>query len=238
MNKLATIFSDKKTIIPFITCGDPDLATTADCIRSAVRAGAPLVELAIPFSDPTAEGPILQESYNRALNAGTTTDAVFDMLLNIQKELGVPVALMTYANVVFSYGSERFFSRCKQCNVLAILLPDIPYEEKEEFLADCKKNDVALISFVAPASKERISRIVGEADGFLYTTPSMLPAIREISSLPCLVNGDSAAESGDTALLSEANGIIYDVSFTKVLADFPADAPEKIAALIKEKQAL
>lgn len=238
MNKLAEILSDKNTVIPFITCGDPDLATTVECIRSVVKAGAGLVELAIPFSDPTAEGPVLQESYDRSLAAGTTTDAVFDMLLNVQKELNVPFTLMTYANVVFSYGSERFFSKCKQCNVLAILIPDIPYEEKDEFLADCKKNDVALISFVAPATKERVSRIVSEADGFLYTTPSMIPLCRELSSLPCLVNGDSAAESGDTALLSEADGILYDVSFTKVLAEYKEKAPAKLAALMTEKRSL
>ena len=124
MSKIANAFSHGKAFIAFITCGDPDLDTTAACIREMVRNGADLIELGIPFSDPTAEGPVIQGANIRALAGGVTTDKIFDMVRELRKEISVPMVFMTYANVVFSYGAERFLSACAECGMDGIILPD------------------------------------------------------------------------------------------------------------------
>ena len=150
-------FENGKAFIPFITCGDPNLETTAKIVREAVANGADLIELGIPFSDPTAEGPVIQGANIKALEAGVTTDKVFDLVRDLRKDVTIPMVFMTYANVVYSYGAEKFISTCKEIGIDGLILPDIPYEEKEEFLPLCEKYDVDLISFIAPTSKDRIA---------------------------------------------------------------------------------
>ena len=173
MNKIATAFEKGKAFIPFITCGDPDLETTEQLVYAMEEAGADLIELGIPFSDPTAEGPVIQGANLRALNGGVTTDKIFEMVEKIRTRTQIPMVFMTYANVVFSYGSERFISRAAELGMDGIILPDLPYEEKEEFDPVCKKYGLALISLIAPTSHERISMIAGEASGFVYCVSSL-----------------------------------------------------------------
>ena len=148
----------KKAFIPFITCGDPDLATTEKIVYAMEEAGADLIELGIPFSDPTAEGPVIEEASIRALSGEdrVTTDKVFDMVRTLRKKVKVPMVFMTYANVIFSYGSERFISTCKEIGIDGLILPDIPYEEKEEFDSVCQKYGVDLISLIAATAHDRI----------------------------------------------------------------------------------
>ena len=142
MSRLKEAFKDGKAFIQFITCGDPDLETTAAIVKEMAANGADIIELGIPFSDPTAEGTVIQEANIRALAGGVTTDKIFDFVREIRKEVSTPMVFMTYANVVFSYGSERFTSICKEIGIDGLILPDIPYEEKNEFLPICKKYDV------------------------------------------------------------------------------------------------
>lgn len=138
MTETAKAFENGKAFIPFITCGDPDLETTAKIVREAVANGADLIELGIPFSDPTAEGPVIQGANIRALKGGVTTDKVFDLVRELRKDVTVPMVFMTYSNVVFSYGADKFISTCKEIGINGLILPDLPYEEKEEFLPQCK----------------------------------------------------------------------------------------------------
>ena len=160
MNKIREAFSRGKAFIPFITCGDPDLETTAACVREMVRSGADLIELGIPFSDPTAEGPVIQGANLRALTGGVTTDKIFELVRELRRDVTIPLVFMTYANVVFSYGAERFLAACAESGIDGLILPDLPYEEKEEFLDVCREHGVALISLIAPTSAGRVAMIV------------------------------------------------------------------------------
>ena len=157
MSNIRKAFENGKAFIPFITCGDPDLETTAAVVRSAAQNGADLIELGIPFSDPTAEGPVIQGANLRALSGGVTTDKVFSLVRELRRDVSVPMVFMTYANVVFSYGAERFISTCQEIGVDGLILPDLPFEEKDEFLPICRKYGVDLISLIAPTS-ETVSR--------------------------------------------------------------------------------
>ena len=167
MSNIKKAFENGKAFIAFITCGDPDLETTKKAVLEACNNGADLIELGIPFSDPTAEGPVIQGANIRALAGGVTTDKVFDLVRDLRKETQTPFVFMTYANVVFSYGAEKFISLCKETGVDGIILPDLPFEEKEEFSPICDKYGVDLISLIAPTSENRISMIAKEAQGFI-----------------------------------------------------------------------
>lgn len=165
MTKIRAAFEKGKAFIPFITCGDPDLETTAAVVREAVRNGADLVELGIPFSDPTAEGPVIQGANIRALAGGMTTDRAFALVENLRQDVTIPLVFMTYANVVFSYGADAFFANCAKVGIDGIILPDLPFEEKDEFQSVSRKYGVDLISLIAPTSHQRIAMIAREAEG-------------------------------------------------------------------------
>ncbi|MCB5286115.1 MAG: tryptophan synthase subunit alpha, partial [Candidatus Cloacimonetes bacterium] len=172
MSRIGDAFADGKAFIAFITCGDPDLETTKKAVKEMVRSGADLVELGIPFSDPTAEGAVIQAANARALKNGVTTDKIFDMVREIRSDVDVPMVFMTYANVVFSYGTERFVSICEEIGIDGLILPDVPFEEKGEFGPACRRHGLDLISMIAPTSEDRISMIAGEAEGFVYIVSS------------------------------------------------------------------
>lgn len=159
MSDLARAFDHGKAFIAFLTCGDPDLETTAAAVRAAAQNGTDLIELGIPFSDPTAEGPVIQAANLRALQSGVTTDKIFDLVRELRRGVTIPMVFMTYANVVFSYGTERFLSNCRDVGIDGLILPDVPYEEKEEFLPACRKYGVDFVSLIAPTSENRIAMI-------------------------------------------------------------------------------
>ncbi len=254
MSNIKKAFENKKAFIPFITCGDPDLETTAELVKEAAKNGAALIELGIPFSDPTAEGPVIQEASLRALNAGTTTDKIFDMVRRIREKTDIPMVFMTYANVIYSYGSEKFISTCNEIGIDGLILPDIPYEEKGEFLDICHQYDVDLISLIAPTSEDRISMIASEAEGFIYVVsslgvtgtrtsittdiPTLVSKIRAASSVPCAIgfgisNPDQAAK-----MAQSADGVIVGSAIVKIIAQYGKDAPEKVGAFVKEMKAV
>lgn len=249
MSKIARAFENGKAFIAFITCGDPDLETTAAAVRSAVENGADLIELGIPFSDPTAEGPVIQGANLRALSGGITTDKVFDFVREIRRDVSVPMVFMTYANVVFSYGSERFISTCKEIGIDGLILPDIPFEEKDEFQPICKKYGVDLISLIAPTSQNRIAMIAKEAEGFLYIVSSlgvtgtrseietdlgeMVKLVRENANIPCAIGFGISTPEQAKQMADIADGAIVGSAIVKLLEKHGKDAPRYIGEYVK-----
>ena len=249
MSKIASAFENGKAFLAFLTCGDPDLETTAAAVRAAVENGADLIELGIPFSDPTAEGPVIQGANLRALRAGTTTDRVFDLVRGLRRDVSVPLVFMTYANVVFSYGPERFLSTCAEVGVDGLILPDLPFEEKEEFHPLCRQYGVDLISLVAPTSEDRIAMIAREAEGFLYIVSSLgvtgvrseittdLGAIvsvaRQNASIPCAIGFGISTPEQAKQMAGLADGVIVGSAIVKLLAQYGTGAPEHIGAYVR-----
>ena len=241
MSNIKNAFAKGKAFIPFITCGDPDLETTAECVRSAVKNGADLIELGIPFSDPTAEGPVIQGANIRALKGGVNTNKVFDLVRELRKDVSVPMVFMTYANVVYSYGAEKFISTCREIGIDGLVLPDIPFEEKEEFLPLCKKYGVDLISFIAPTSENRIAMIAKEAEGFIYIVSSLgvtgtrseittdldaiVRIVRENTDVPCAIGFGISTPEQAHRMAQIADGVIIGSAVIRILEQYGKDAP-------------
>lgn len=175
MSKIRDAFQNKKAFVGFLTAGDPSLEKTAEYIMTMEKAGASVIEIGIPFSDPIAESPVVQEANVRALSVegGCTTDMIFDMLAHIKDKISVPIVLMSYLNPVYKFGYEEFMAKCAETGVSGIIIPDMPYDERGELLPFAEKHDVDIISLVAPASKSRIRMIAQEAKGYIYVLPSL-----------------------------------------------------------------
>ena len=249
MTEIAKAFENGKAFIPFITCGDPDLETTAKVVREAVANGADLIELGIPFSDPTAEGPVIQGANIRALKGGVTTDKVFDLVKELRKDVTIPMVFMTYANVVFSYGADKFISTCEEIGINGLILPDLPYEEKDEFLPLCKKYGVDLISLIAPTSENRIAMIAKEADGFIYLVSSLgvtgtrseintdlksiVDVIRQNSSVPCAIGFGISTPEQARKMADIADGAIVGSAIIKIIKQYGKDAPKYVGEYVK-----
>ena len=250
MSKIGKAFENGKAFIGFITCGDTDLETTAAAVRAAVENGADLIELGIPFSDPTAEGPVIQGANLRALNGGVTTDKIFHFVRELRKDVNVPMVFMTYANVVFSYGSERFLAACKEAEIDGLILPDVPFEEKEEFLPFCHKYGVDLVSLIAPTSEKRIAMIAQEAEGFLYIVSSlgvtgvrseiktdlasMIHVVRENTQVPCAIGFGISTPEQAKKMADLSDGAIVGSAIIKLLERYGKDAPKYIGEYVKE----
>ena len=249
MSKIAEAFANGKAFIPFITCGDPDLATTAAAVRAAVANGADLIELGIPFSDPTAEGPVIQGANLRALRGGVTTDRIFELVRDLRRDVTVPMVFMTYANVMFSYGAERFISTCREIEIDGLILPDLPFEEKEEFAPLCTKYGVDLISLIAPTSENRIAMIAKEAEGFLYVVSSLgvtgtrseiktdlasiLAVVRQNTGIPAAIGFGISTPEQAKQMAAVADGVIVGSAIIKRLEQYGSDAPGHIGAYVK-----
>ena len=250
MSRISEAFKDKKAFIPFITCGDPDLETTRECVLEMVRNGADIIELGIPFSDPTAEGPVIQNANLRALTGGVTTDKVFDMVRDLREKTDIPLVFMTYANVVFSYGMERFLGLCQETGIDGLILPDLPFEEKDEFAPACRKYSVELISLIAPTSNDRIASIAREAEGFIYIVSSlgvtgirseittdldaMVSLVRENTDVPCAIGFGISTPKQAAKMSAISDGAIIGSAIIKILAEHGKDAPEYVGKFVKE----
>ncbi len=237
MSKITQAFQQGKAFIPFITCGDPSLAITKDLIYAMEEAGADVIELGIPFSDPTAEGIVIQSANERALLTGVTTDSIFDMLTDVS--VSIPLVFMTYANVLFSYGIERFVKRAKEVGISGIILPDVPFEEKEEFSNICKQYEVDFISLIAPNSCERIAMIAEEATGFVYCVSSlgvtgvrsgfssgisnMIETIRGNTSTPCAIGFGISTPEQAREMAQYADGVIVGSAIVKMCQQYGMD---------------
>ena len=250
MSKIGEAFRKGKAFIPFLTCGDPDIETTKRAVREMVKNGADLIELGIPFSDPMAEGPVIQGANARALSNGITTDIIFDMVSELRKEISIPFVFMTYANVVFSYGSERFIRRCSEVGIDGMILPDVPYEERDEFSDICDKYDVDLISMVAPTSENRIAMIAKEAKGFLYVVSSLgvtgtrseittdlasiVSIVRENTDIPCAIGFGISTPEQAKKMSAISDGAIVGSAIVRLLEQYKTEAPEHIGEYVKK----
>ena len=250
MSKIGKAFENGKAFIPFITCGDPDLETTAAAVRAAAANGADLIELGIPFSDPTAEGPVIQGANVRALAGDVTTDQIFELVKDLRRDVTVPMVFMTYANVVFSYGAERFLSACRTIGIDGLILPDLPYEEKEEFLPACRQNGVDLISLIAPTSENRIAMIAGEAEGFLYIVSSLgvtgtrseiktdldsiVKVVRQHTDIPCAIGFGISTPEQAKKMAAISDGAIVGSAIVRLLEKYGREAPAYIGEYVKK----
>ena len=249
MTKIADAFANGKAFIPFLTCGDPDLETTEKLISAIADAGADLIELGIPFSDPTAEGPVIQDANLRALSGGVTTDKIFDMVRRVRQTVSIPMVFMTYANVIFSYGAEKFLKTAAEIGMNGIIVPDVPFEEKQEFEPLCKKYGLAQISMIAPTSHDRIRAIAEQAEGFLYCVSSlgvtgtrsnittdigaMVKLVKEVNDIPCAVGfGISTPEQAES-MCRQADGAIVGSAIVKLIAKYARDSVQPVAEYVK-----
>ena len=249
MSKIASAFDHGKAFIAFITCGDPDLDTTGRAVRAAIENGADLIELGIPFSDPTAEGPVIQEASLRALQAGTTTDRIFGFVKELRTDVTVPMVFMTYANVIFSYGAEKFISTCAQIGIDGLILPDLPFEEKEEFLPLCRQYGVDLISLIAPTSENRVAMIAREAEGFIYLVSSLgvtgtrseittdlapiIQTIRENAKVPVAIGFGISTPEQAKKMAAISDGAIVGSAIEKILAQHGKESAEYIGDYVR-----
>ena len=249
MTKIADAFANGKAFIPFLTCGDPDLETTEKLIGAIAEAGADLIELGIPFSDPTAEGPVIQDANQRALSAGTTTDKIFDMVRRVRQTVSIPMVFMTYANVIFSYGADRFLKTAAEIGMNGIIVPDVPFEEKQEFEPLCQKYGLDQISMIAPTSHARIRAIAEQANGFLYCVSSlgvtgtrtaittdigaMVKLVKEVKDIPCAVGfGISTPEQAES-MCRQADGAIVGSAIVKLIAQYGRDSVQPVADYVR-----
>lgn len=249
MSRIKKAFENGKAFIPFITAGYPDVETSEKNILSAMENGADLVEIGIPFSDPTAEGPVIQTANVEALKNGITTDKVFEMVKRLREKTEVPFVFMTYANVVFSYGMERFCSNAKEAGIDGIILPDVPFEEKDEFSEVMKKFDIDMISLIAPTSENRIAMIAAEAEGFIYivsslgvtgvrskiTTdiPTLVSQVKASAKVPCAIGFGISTPEQAKEMSRYADGVIVGSAIIKIISKYGADSPKYVGEYVR-----
>lgn len=220
MNRIERAFKNGKAFIPFITAGDPSLEITEELVFGLAEAGADIIELGVPFSDPVCEGTVIQRADERALSAGFTTDRLFDTVVKIRKKTDIPLILMTYINPVFVYGTEKYMGRCRDTGIDGIIVPDMPFDEKDEIWAECKRHGVTLISMVAPTSNHRVQKIARESEGFLYCVSSL---------------GVTGVRSEITTDLAKMIRIAKDVTNTPCAVGFGISTPEQAKEMISQK---
>ncbi|GLB28006.1 tryptophan synthase alpha chain [Lacrimispora xylanolytica] len=253
MSRVTDVFSKGKAFIPFITAGDPHLSVTEELIPAMAKAGADLIEIGIPFSDPVAEGIVIQEADARALLAGTTTDKIFESVKRIRMKTSVPLAFMTYLNPIFVYGSERFIKNAAECGIDALIVPDMPFEEKEELKPYCNQYGIDLISLIAPTSKERIKTIAAEAEGFVYCVSSMgvtgvrkeittnlgdmISLVKETKNIPCAIGFGISTPEQAAEMSQYADGVIVGSAIVKLAARYGADCIEPICSYVRKMKA-
>ncbi|NLA87316.1 MAG: tryptophan synthase subunit alpha [Clostridiales bacterium] len=250
MNRIERVFENGKAFIPFITAGDPDLETTEKLVLAMAEAGADLIELGIPFSDPVAEGVVIQRANERSLAAGTTTDRIFESVQRIRAKTDVPLAFMTYVNPIYVYRPDRFMKNCRDTGIDAVIVPDLPFEEKGEIKPYCDKYGISLISLIAPTSNARIAMIAREAEGFVYVVSSlgvtgvrseivtdlgeMISLVKAERNIPCAVGfGISTPEQAEK-IAASADGVIVGSAIVKVVEQYGADAVEPVREYVQE----
>lgn len=250
MSNIEKVFNKGKAFIPFITAGDPSMETTINLVIEMANAGADIIELGIPFSDPVAEGPVIEKAHIRALSRGITTDIIFDGIEEIRKTCDVPIVIMTYANPIFTYGTKKFMKRCQEVGVAGVIVPDIPFEEREELLPFCRDYNVTMISMIAPTSKERIRMIAKEAEGFIYCVSSlgvtgvrksisneveeMISLVKEEKDIPCAIGFGLSTPEQAAQMAKISDGIIVGSAIVQMIAEHGDDCISHIFNYIKE----
>jgi len=249
MGRITETFKHGKAFIPFITAGDPSLDVTEELIIQMSKAGADLIEIGIPFSDPVAEGIVIQRASARALAAGTTTNHIFQMVERVRKRTEVPLVFMTYINLIYTYGKDKFLHHCKQYGIDGVIVPDLPFEEKSELQPYCDKYGVDLISLVAPTSEERIKMIVKEAQGFIYCVSSlgvtgvrekidtdihqMIQAIKETKEIPCAVGFGISTPEQAREIAQYSDGIIVGSHIVKMVETYKNECIQPVCEYVR-----
>ena len=253
MSRIKSAFENKKAFIAFVTGGDPDIETTEALIPQMAEVGADLIEIGIPFSDPIAEGVVIQAADERALKAGTTTDKLFDMVKRVREKVDIPLVFMTYVNPIYTYGTERFTRRCAECGIDGVIVPDVPFEEHEEVRGACEAAGIELISMIAPTSKERIGMIAKEAKGFLYCVSSlgvtgvrsaittnikeMVEQVKEVSDIPCAIGFGIATPTQAKEMAAVSDGAIVGSAIVRMIAQHGKDCIKPVCDYVKEMKA-
>lgn len=253
MSRIQKAFTNGKAFIPFVTGGDPDLETTERLLYEMAAKGADLIEIGIPFSDPIAEGPVIQEADERALNGGCTTDQLFDLVERVRKTIDIPLVFMTYLNPIYSYGSERFLQNCKRVGIDGVIVPDMPFEEKDELKDLCRQYGIELISLIAPTSKERIKTIAKEAEGFIYCVSSMgvtgvrseitsdiggmVALVREVTDIPVAIGFGIATPKQAEDMARFGDGVIVGSAIVKMVAAQGRECVKSVGEYVAEMKA-
>lgn len=249
MNRIENAFKNKKAFIGFLTAGDPTFDSSFENIMAAIKAGADLIEIGIPFSDPIAEGVVIQGADLRALQAGMTTDLAFELAQKVRRETDIPLVFMTYLNPVFKYGYDRFFSRCKEIGVDGLICPDMPFEEKSEADEIAKKHGISIISMIAPTSEARIKSIAESADGFLYIVSSMgvtgvrseiktdlasiMESVKKYKKVPAAIGfGVSTPEQAEK-MAALSDGVIVGSAIVRIVEKYGEKAAPEIYNFVK-----
>lgn len=240
---------NKKALITFVTAGDPDIRTTKNCVLEMFDNGASIVELGVPFSDPIAEGPTIQKSSLRSLTGGTNLDKIFSLVEELRKETDKPILLMMYVNTIFKYGTEKFFSLCKEKQIDGVIIPDLPFEERDEIKIFAEKYGIYNIFLVAPTSHERVKMIADESNGFLYVVSSLgvtgtrneistdfnslLAPIKDGRHCPCCIgfgisNGEQARK-----MVSYCDGAIIGSAVVRIMEKYGTESPAYVGDFVK-----
>jgi tryptophan synthase alpha chain len=244
-NRIAEAFSRGKAFIPFITGGDPDIETTEKVLFALADAGADIIEIGVPFSDPIAEGRVIEAADERALKAGCTVDKLFELVGRVSRAgIQAPLLLMTYYNPVFAYGVSRFTDKCADCGIDGLIVPDLPFEERGELLGPCTSRGLELISLIAPTSDERITEIAKNSSGFLYCVSSlgvtgmrdeldssasrMVERVRAVSSIPCAVGFGISTPEQARDMARIADGVIVGSAIVKIIAEHGRNCVEHV----------
>ena len=250
MNKIREVFSAGKAFIPFITGGDPDLETTEKLLYTLYEAGADIIEIGIPFSDPIAEGPVIEAADARALMAGCTVEKIFDLVSRVRADIKIPLLFMTYYNPIFAYGVSKFTEHCAVCGIDGLIVPDLPFEERDELLEPCASRGLTLISLISPTTEARITEIAGNSDGFLYCVSSlgvtgvrreiddsaerMINQVRRVSDIPCAVGFGISTPEQARKVVGFADGVIIGSAIVRIAAEYGRDCVEPIRRFAKE----
>ena len=249
MNKISDAFKNGKAFIGFITAGDPDVETSKKIMVKMAQAGCDLIEVGIPFSDPIAEGPVIQNANIRALKNNVTTDDVFDMVKEVQPQVNIPMVFMTYLNVLFKYGYDRFLQKASDAGICGVIIPDMPYEEKGELQSVAKNYGIEVVSLVAPTSEERIKMIASDAEGFIYEVSSLgvtgirseiktdlqsiTQAVKQVTDVPIAIGFGINTPEQAKEFSQFADGIIVGSAIVKLIEQYKTGAPDKVYDYVK-----
>lgn len=249
MSRIKNAFANGKAFIAFITGGDPNLETTEQLIYAIDKAGADLIEIGIPFSDPVAEGPVIQAASERALENGCTTDKLFDLVSNVRKQCEKPIVFMTYINPIFTYGKDKFMEKCAECGIDGVIVPDLPYEEKDELITECNAYGIDFISLIAPTSHQRITTIAKEAEGFVYCVSSMgvtgvrneittdigsmVKLVKDVNDIPCAVGFGISTPEQAKKMAAVSDGAIVGSAIVKIVAQYGENSIDEVTKYVK-----
>ncbi|MBO4510320.1 MAG: tryptophan synthase subunit alpha [Lachnospiraceae bacterium] len=249
MSRIANAFNNKKAFIAFLTAGDPDYETSLKNFKAVIEAGADLIEVGIPFSDPIAEGPVIQEADIRALSSGMTTDKAFQLVKDLRADYDLPIVFMTYANPVYHYGAEKFFKKAAEVGADGIIIPDCPYEERSEFDETAAKYGIDFVSMIAPTSEDRIKTIASQTKGFIYVVSSLgvtgvrseittdldsiMKLIKEATDTPAAIGFGISTPEQASVMSKKADGVIVGSAMVRIVAKYDKDAPEKLAEYVR-----